>query len=409
MSEEKTKITWRAETRKLADLKHWDKNPRKISPEKIEMLKERIRARGFHDIIKIDSHNVILSGNCRKEVLAQLEIDEVNVLVPNRELTKEEIEQIGLESNMHDGEFDLEKLTQFDENLLKGIGFDSKDLDAIFKPESMEDEFDAPAEYQKVSSPKSKQGDIFQLGQHRLMCGDSTKREDVEKLMGGGLADMVFTDPPYNVAYQGNVFEQIKNDDMAEQEFIEFSEKFIQQMRDASKPGAVFYICSGYSSFPTFLWALRKNNFEFSTPIIWVKNQTSFGFSDYKKQHEMIVKTKAPKEVAKAQPILYGWKEGKHFFAESRFEADVWQVKRRAASTMAHPTQKPLELIGRAIRNSSRRDEIILDLFGGSGSTLISAEKEGRLAYLMELDPKYVDVCIKRWETFTGQTAIKVT
>ena len=115
----------------------------------------------------------------------------------------------------------------------------------------------------------------------------------------------------------------------------------------------------------------------------------------------------APKEKSKAEPILYGWNKGKHYFAESRFEADVWMAKRRAGNTMVHPTQKPLEICGRAIRNSSQRGEIILDLFGGSGSTLISAEKEGRTAYLMELDPKYVDVIVKRWEAFTGRTAVK--
>lgn len=404
-----TKIHWTAGVRKLADLKHWEKNPRKISAEKIALLKERILERGFHDVIKIDLHDVILSGNCRTDVLMEMGIGDVNVLIPNRELTQEEVEKIGLESNMHDGEFDFDKLNTFDEDILKNVGFESRELDFIFKPESVEDEFNTVNAYEKIQNPKSKQGEIYQMGAHRLMCGDGTSKEDVEKLMNGRLADMVFTDPPYNVKYKGRVFEEIKNDDMAEDEFITFAERFIERMRDASKPGGVFYICSGYSSFPTFLWALRKNNFEFSTPIIWVKNQSSFGFADYKKQHEMIVKTKAPKDVSKAEPILYGWNQGRHFFAESRFEADVWQIKRRAAQTMVHPTQKPLELISRAIRNSSRRDEIVLDLFGGSGSTLISAEKEGRTAYLMELDPKYADVIIQRWEAFTGQTAILLT
>ena len=243
---------------------------------------------------------------------------------------------------------------------------------------------------------------------HRLLAGDSTKKEDVERLMAGQKADMVFTDPPYNVNYKsrGENKQGIMNDHMAEEKFITFSESFIARMKESVKEGGVFYICSGYSSFSAFLYALRVNGFEFSTPIIWVKNVASMGWGDYRRKHEMVITTKRPK--TKAEPILYGWNAGRHYFIESRFEADVWMIKRRAGNTMVHPTQKPIELIARAIRNSSKRDEVVLDLFGGSGSTLISSEKEGRRAYLMELDPKYCDIIIKRWEKFSGKKAQKV-
>ena len=210
----------------------------------------------------------------------------------------------------------------------------------------------------------------------------------------------------FNVAYKGTKFDVIKNDDMAEEDFIKFSEDFIARLSESTKPGGAFYICSGYSSFSIFLWALRKNGFQFSTPIIWVKNNTSLGWGDYRHKHEMIIKTK--KSEKKAQPILYGWKEGKHYFLETRFEADVWEIKRRAGNTMIHPTQKPLELVGRAIRNSSKRGEVILDTFLGGASSLISAHREGRRCFGMELDLRYVEVALARFYALTGIQAVKV-
>lgn len=224
-------------------------------------------------------------------------------------------------------------------------------------------------------------------------------------------ADLVFSDPPYNVNYEGTTHGTILNDHMEEDSFVAFAEAFIARMKESTKPGAPYYICSGFSSFPTFLWALRANDFKFSTPIIWVKNQSSFGFMDYKHKHEMIIKTSAPKKSPKkkAEPILYGWNEGKHYFPESKFESDVWEIKRVASALMQHPTQKPIALINRAIRNSSKHNNVILDLFGGSGATLVAAIKTGRRAYLCELDPKYADVIVKRWELLTGLKAEKIT
>lgn len=251
---------------------------------------------------------------------------------------------------------------------------------------------------------KYKANDV--MNAHRLLAGDATKKEDVQRLMSGRSADMVFVDSPFNVRYKGTKFDVIKNDDMPEEDFIKFSENFIARLSESTKPGGAFYICSGYSSFSIFLWALRKNGFQFSTPIIWVKNNTSLGWGDYRHKNEMIIKTKRP--IKKAEPILYGWKEGAHYFIESRFEADVWEVKRRASNTMVHPTQKPLELVGRAIRNSSKRGEIVLDTFLGGCSSLISAHKEGRICYGMELDLKFVEIALARFFALTGIRGVKV-
>ena len=242
--------------------------------------------------------------------------------------------------------------------------------------------------------------------EHRVLAGDATKKEDMERLVGKNKVDMVFIDPPFNVAYKGTKFDVIKNDDMAEEDFIKFSEDFIARLSESTKPGGAFYICSGYSSFSIFLWALRKNGFQFSTPIIWVKNNTSLGWGDYRHKHEMVIKTK--KSDKKAQPILYGWKEGKHYFLETRFEADVWEIKRKAGNAMVHPTQKPLELVRRAIRNSSKRGEVILDSFLGGASSLISAHKEGRRCFGMDLDLRYVSVGLDRWSYLTQGDPLRV-
>lgn len=261
-----------------------------------------------------------------------------------------------------------------------------------------------------IKEPKSKRGDIYQLGDHRLMCGDSTDKDDVEKLMAGEKADMVFSDPPYNMNYVSHTKGGIMNDNMEEEQFITFCENFIARFKESLKTGGTFYICSGYQSYMPFVYALKQNGLNYAGPIIWVKNMLGMGMNDYRHQHEMIIKVKKIKEPKrkKAQPILYGWNGGKHYFIDTREEGDVWNVSKVGGASMLHPTQKPIALINRAIKNSSKHGEIILDLFGGSGATLIAAEKTGRIAYLCELDPKYVDTIIKRWEILTGQKAEKL-
>ena len=248
--------------------------------------------------------------------------------------------------------------------------------------------------------PIAEYGDIYELGPHRLVCGDATEEWAYKALMGEEKADMVFTDPPYNVNYEGDKFSKIMNDDMDPELFIKFTELFMQRLKDATKPGGVLYICSGYSSYPPFVYCMQKIGLYYSGPIIWVKNQSSMGFEDYKKKHEMVLQAK--KKAKKALPILYGWNGGRHYFASDKFEADVWEMARRASTTMLHPTQKPLALVQRALRNSSRTKESVLDPFAGSGSTLVAAEREGRVARVMELDPIYVDTIIRRYAALGG-------
>ena len=182
---------------------------------------------------------------------------------------------------------------------------------------------------------------------------------------------------------------------------------FMKNLVDFTKLGGAFYICSGWSSYPTFMYAMQRNGIYFSQPIVWLKDYTAYGWNDYRYKYELVIKNKNKKIVN--QPVLYGWKEGaEHYFSAERDETDVWRVNKRASNTMVHPTQKPVELVGRAIRNSSKIEEIVLDLFGGSGSTLIACEQLKRICYMMELDPYYCHVIIDRWGKLTGKEAVKI-
>lgn len=405
-------ITWKTEKRKVKDLIPLEKNPRKITKTAMAKLKDRITKRGMHDVIKVDTKGVVLSGNMRTEALTQLGIEEVEVMVPSRALTKEERDAVVLESNKNDGEWDTSMLPDFGQEVLLEAGFETIEVDQLMHDdEDEEDTFDIAKATATGKKPQAQNGERWQLGDHMLMCGDSTSAEDVKALMGGVKAGMVFMDPPYNMNYVSHEKGGIMNDNMDEEKFILFCEKFMARTKEATKTGGVFYVCSGYQSYVPFLYAMRANGIHFAGPIIWVKNSLGVGMNDYRHKHEMIVKAKndkPSKKTQKALTILYGWNGGKHYFSDTREEADIWTISRVASNSMVHPTQKPIALINRAIKNSSRRGDVILDLFGGSGSTLIAAEKTGRKAYIMELDPKYADIIIKRWEAITGERAKKL-
>ena len=398
------KITKEFIEMKLEELTPHPKNPK---DHDIEAIKDSIRHNGVLDPIEIDENNVILAGHGRWTAMQELDIKEDKV-IRYTGLTEDQKEDYVLRANtttMRRGFLD-EKLKLFNPEVLKTAGFNSGDLDRIFSTEEdAEDDYNAEAEYDKIDNAKTKLGDVYVLGDHRLMCGDSTNKKDVELLMNGAKADMVFTDPPYNVNYKGRQG-TIKNDNMTEEEFVEFTLLFFERMAEALKSGGVYYVCSGYSSYPIFRYAIESLGLTFSSPIIWVKNHQTLGWSDYKLKHEMMLKARNKRRKKVAESIMYGWNKGKHYFVGDPTEVDVWEISRRAGNTMVHPTQKPLAMINRAIKNSSKRGEKILDLFGGSGSTLIGAEKTERKAYLMELDPKYCDVIVARWEELTGFEAV---
>jgi DNA modification methylase len=262
------------------------------------------------------------------------------------------------------------------------LGFDPKELDNLLEPEQVEGLTDEDAVPEAPVEPKTKLGDIYQLGNHRLMCGDSTSIDAVEKLMDGQKADMVFTDPPYGVDYKG-----INNDDRGGLEELlrgSFGNYFA-----TSKSGAACYVFHSDKCADIFHQVFREF-FHFSSMIIWAKNSLTLSRTDYQSQHE---------------PCLYGWmKDGSHSFYGDRKQVSVWKFDKERVE--GHTTPKPVALIERALQNSSKGGDVVSDLFGGSGSTMIACEKLGRQARMMELDPKYCDVIVKRWEDFTGKKAV---
>ena len=231
---------------------------------------------------------------------------------------------------------------------------------------------------------------------HRLLCGDSTNVNDVARLMNQDKADLVFSDPPYNVAYQGGTEDEmtIQNDDMGEADYIAFMDAFFTRFRDAVKESASLYICHASAWQLETEAALRRAGFEVRNPIIWAKNCSAFGFARYKFQHE---------------PIFYCHVKGESdLWYGDKCQTTVWQEKKPAANRL-HPTMKPVEIVQRAVVNSSKRGDIVLDLFMGSGTTLIAAQTLERRCYGMELDPVYADVVVMRWEQFTGKKAVRIT
>jgi DNA modification methylase len=271
------------------------------------------------------------------------------------------------------------------------VGFTDEELEEFLRePESTQDGLtdpDAvPAEQDAIVTVR---GDVWVLDQHRLLCGDATQMADIEKVLAGGLADMVFTDPPYNVAYEGKTAKKLTIDNDA------LGGKFYEFLRDASAnmlamtKGAI-YMCMSSSELHTLFRAFTDAGGHWSTFVIWAKHHFTLGRSDYQRMYE---------------PILYGWRKGtEHFWCGDRNQGDVWSIKRPMAN-LEHPTMKPVELVERALRNSSKTRDTILDPFGGSGTTLIACEKTQRQARLIELEPKYCDVIIRRWQEFTGQEA----
>jgi DNA modification methylase len=346
----------------------------------------------------VDQNGVIIVGHVRLLAAQQLELTKVPVHVAT-ELTVAQVNAYRLADNRTNEEatwdmqapaFELAnlKLDEFDLDL---TGFNLDEIDELLaeKTEGLTDEDEAPA-VQEFALTET--GDLWIVGNHRLLCGDSTSMDAVERLMGGQKADLVFTDPPYNVDYEGYTEEKltIQGDKMTPEQFQEFLESVFSSYVLAVKPGGSMYVCHPSSWQREFQGALELSNFEVRCQIIWAKNTFAWGFGRYKFQHE---------------PIFYCHRRGQSDpWYGDKSQSTLWQEKKPAANRL-HPTMKPVELIERALVNSSKAGDLVLDLFGGSGSTMIACEKMGRSSRLMELDPKYCDVIVKRWQDFTGKAA----
>ena len=359
------------------------KNPNKHPDSQIELLSKNIKYLGWRHPITVSKRSgFIVAGHGRliaaKKLGVQIvpvdyqefnsDADEMAVLVADNRLaelsetSEEDLKNILSEL---DGKIEID-LTGFSdaevEQLLRDINTDVLDEDVPEVP----------------TEPISKFGDIFEFGSHRLMCGDSTDSEQVKKLMADEIANMVFTDPPYNVDY-GTDERKIENDNLGS-EFPQFLEKVIKNIFSFSN-GAI-YICMSSSEIDSLQSTFRRLGGHWSTFIIWAKDTFTLGRSDYHRQYE---------------PILYGWKDGvSHYFCGDRSQGDVWEFAKPKKNDV-HPTMKPVELCQRAVQNSSKPNDIVLDLFGGSGSTLIACEQTNRKCRMMEFEPKYCDVILKRF------------
>lgn len=392
---------------RVADLVPYENNPRVITAAAIDAVVESMNQREDLAPIELDEYNVILGGHTRR--LAHIKRgDEFCDVVRYTGLSEEQKQKYRLLANKTGeiAQWDFDKLDEELANLDFGgfdFGFDIEEP----KKKVVEDNYDEPA----PTNPQSKLGQVWQLGRHRLMVGDSTSIEDVSRLMDDRQADMLLTDPPYNVNYHSEAG-TIQNDNMGDPEFRQFLRDAFANARAVMKPGAAFHIWHADSEGYNFRGACYDVGLKIRQCLIWVKNSLVLGRSDFQWKHEPCLFGENPLESGTAeyedddhQPCLYGWKDGRHYWFKNRKQTTILQFDKPLKSA-EHPTMKPVLMFDYEMQCNSKPGEIVLDLFGGSGTTVIAAEQNDRIAYVMEYDPKYADVIIDRWEKFTGETAV---
>ena len=379
----------------ISELKPHPKNPRVHPDSAIDKLVRSIKEYGWTNPVLVSADGYVLAGHARLKAAEKAGIKEVPVIYLPLEGAKAEAYLIADNRLQEETSWDYEKLKDLLQELDTGeldlelTGFDMDEIEDLMTQfhvpeEIIEDEVPEPPK-----EPITKPGDLWILGRHRLLCGDSTDQTVIAKLMENQLADMIFTDPPYNVDYVGKTKEKLKiaNDSMGDEDFRSFLTSAFKNMAQKSKEGAPIYVCHADSEGLNFRAAFNEAGWDLKQCIIWVKQHFVMGRQDYQWQHE---------------PILYGWKPGAaHKFYGGRNQSTVWQIDRPMASR-EHPTMKPVSLCAKAIENSSKAGDIVLDLFGGSGSTLIAAEQLNRTCYMMELDPIYCDVIVQRYINLKG-------
>lgn len=415
----KEKIIWRTEHRPVTQLKPWSKNPRKISKQSFNRLLDRIRSRGFHDVIKIDTDDTILSGNQRKKALTALGVKEVAVLVPNRKLTEDEMNRVALESNISDGEWDFDGLKDFDLGTLSDIGFDTNELSDMWKDNlaTEDDDFDVEKALKSIKNPRTKLGDLILMGSHRLICGDNTDPKVLQRLFGNKeRASMIYSDPVYNIKlsyssgvggksdYGGNV-----NDDRSDAEYANFLKKgLLCALSVVKKDAHVFYW-----SDQSYIWLIqtlyRDLGIENKRVCLWIKN----GFSPtptvaFNKCFEPCTYgTIGSPYLNDSVKNLNEVANGDMTTGNSLMEeiSDIWVEKRLSGKDYEHATSKPPRLHEKAIRRCTKPGDIILDSFSGSASTMIAAEQLKRRVFAVELEPVFCDLAIRRYEKLTGKKA----
>ena len=382
-------------------------NPRKLKDSAIEKVAKSIKEFGFRQPIVVDTNRIIVVGHTRYRASKKLGLKEVPITIAEN-LTQEQINAYRIADNRtnEEAEWDLEllkteikeleladfnlDLTGFDEDQLNNMLFEEK--------QGLTDEDEVP---EAPEEPITKLGDIWKLGKHKLICGDATNKDTVKILMEDNKADLIFTDPPYNVNYSARTgirsgkirdnMSHIKNDNLSDDEFDNLLENSISNMFENLDNKASYYICNNWHCSDVFKKILQKLNINVKAWIVWNKDWMSVGHSEYRSNHEF---------------IFFGTLDAKNrIFHNQGKENDVWTIRKLSPTNKIHTTEKPVALIERAIKNSSNNNQIVIDFFSGSGSTLIACEKNNRIFKGLELDPKYCDVIVKRWENFTGKKA----
>ena len=390
-----------------AKLVPYARNARTHSEAQVAQIAASIVEFGFTNPILAGNDGVIVAGHGRLAAAQKLGLSVVPVVVLDH-LTPTQRRALVIADNRiaenaawDDDLLRVELETLQDEGFdLDLTGFDADALAELLAGDEPDNEgqTDEDAVPEVGEIPISRPGDVWIMGQHRLLCGDSTVPESYARLMQGEQADMVFTDPPYNVNYANSAKDKMRGKDRAILN-DNLGDGFYDFLLAALTPtlahcrGAI-YVAMSSSELDALQSAFRAAGGHWSTFIIWAKNTFTLGRADYQRQYE---------------PILYGWPEGgERHWCGDRDQGDVWQIKKPQKNDL-HPTMKPVELVERALRNSSRPGNVVLDPFGGSGTTLIAAEKSGRVARLIELDPKYADVIVRRWEDYTGKKATRAS
>jgi len=390
------------ETLPLHQIAPADYNPRAdLQPGDAEYDKLRSSIEEFglvEPLIWNRRSGTLISGHQRLKVLHELGHTEAECVVVDLDPDRERA--LNLAMNKIGGAWDNDKLRElldsFSEDFdAKLSGFDMDEIAQLLAADiqSEDDGFDEQAALDEIAEPVTKPGDLWQLGEHLLLCGDATSAADMARLMDGELAQLIVTDPPYNVAYEGTQSKQreaIANDNMPSEKFREFLLAAFSAAHEAAAPGAACYVFHAHVESVNFMRAFTAAGFTLRQVLVWVKNQIVLGRQDYQWKHE---------------PVLYGWKPGTaHYFVDDRTQSTVLECD-KPVSSPDHPTTKPVELVGRLVSNSSNPGWLVLDPFAGSGTTLIACERLQRRARCMELDPKYCDVIVRRWEAATGQQA----
>ena len=365
-------------------------NPRFITEDEYKALVDSLRADNLTGVlqVKVYQHNnqwIVLDGNMRLKALQELQINEVQCLIVPEGTDARTLRKIVLDSNSNFGKWDWDMLSdQWDIGELDAAGTEAEDVE--------EDDFDETTD---VIPARAQRGDVWQLGEHKLLCGDSTKEADIALLLGNEKADLWITDPPYNVNYEGGTDEKLKiaNDNMNSGDFFEFLKAAFTVAEKVLKKGCSFYIWYASREHVNFETALNAAGLTVREQLIWNKSSLVLGRFDYHFKHE---------------PCLYGWKDGaSHNWYNDRSQTTVMDFEKPRKNDL-HPTMKPVPLFAYQIANSSKKGDIVLDTFGGSGTTIIACENLGRKARSVELDPHYCDVIIARWEKLTNKTAVKV-